>query len=318
MNTMHKTPTTELNVSQALAQLRDHLQSRLVGKPEVIQQVIICLLSRGHILFEDMPGLGKTTLAKAIAEGIAGSFARVQCTPDLLPSDITGFNMFNQKNREFEFRRGPVFSDIVLTDEINRTPPRTQSALFEAMAERQVTVDGETYSLSPSFFVIATQNPMESHGVFPLPEAQLDRFAMKLSIGYPAIDDELGLMKQFIGSETRDSGTPEPALSAESLQQLQQQVTEVQVHDKLLRYMLEISHLSRERCAPEAGLSPRANLQWLRCAQASAFLAGRDFVVPEDLQQVALPVLSLRFGHLDVDAESLIQELLQAVAVPTL
>lgn len=302
----------------SLQRLRFHLQQHLIGKPEVIEMVITCLLAKGHLLFEDMPGLGKTTLAKAIATGVHGSFARVQCTPDLLPSDITGFNMFNQKNREFEFRAGPVFSDIVLTDEINRTPPRTQSALFEAMAERQVTVDGESYRLSPSFFVIATQNPLESQGVFPLPDAQLDRFAMRLSIGYPSVDDEVKLLRQKLSGEEpvlgASSGTE--VLSLADLQHMQGVVTQVEVHEKLLRYLVQIGHYSRQLCHPNAGLSPRANILWLRCAQAYAFLSQRSFVVPEDLHQVALPVLSLRFHHMDADPETLVKKIMQQVPVP--
>ena len=174
--------------------LRAALNQSLIGKTDVVEMVLACLLARGHLLFDDLPGLGKTTLAKAVAHAVGGQFARIQCTPDLLPSDITGFNVFNQKTREFEFREGPVFSDVLLADEINRTTPRTQSALFEAMAERQVTIDGRTYALGETFFVIATQNPVESHGAYPLPEAQLDRFAMKLRIGYPDAQSELAML----------------------------------------------------------------------------------------------------------------------------
>lgn len=304
---------------QTLDRLRVHLNSQLVGKPDVIEMVITCLLARGHLLFEDMPGLGKTTLAKAIATGIHGSFARVQCTADLLPSDITGFNMFNQKSREFEFRKGPVFADILLTDEINRTPPRTQSALFEAMAERQVSVDGQCFQLNPSFFVMATQNPMESQGVFPLPDAQLDRFAMRLSIGYPGQPEEVQLLRQQLVSVPRRSETlpSQQVVSLEELQRMQRQVTEVDVHDRVLNYLVAMARLSRELCAPSAGLSPRANIQWLRCGQAFAFLQRRDFVTPEDLHEVAVPVLSLRFSHLDVEPNTLIERLLNEVEVPT-
>src|ERR1051326_38295 len=181
------------------------LNHALRGKADVVEKVLACLLARGHLLLEDLPGLGKTTLAKAVAAAVGGLFARVQCTPDLLPGDITGFSVFNQKTREFEFLPGPVFADVLLADEINRTTPRTQSALLEAMAERQVTVDNVRHTLVPTFFVIATQNPVEHHGTYPLPEAQLDRFAMKLSIGYPERDDELGLLAAADGDL---SGTP--------------------------------------------------------------------------------------------------------------
>lgn len=299
--------------------LRHHLNRHLIGKPDVIELVLTCLLAQGHLLFEDVPGLGKTTLAKAIATGVRGSFSRVQCTPDLLPSDITGFNLFNQKTREFEFQEGPVFSDIVLTDEINRTPPRTQSALFEAMAERQVTIDGVSHSLNPSFFVIATQNPIESQGVFPLPDAQLDRFSMRLSIGYPEAADEVSLLRKHLqeGADLAQSDELRTPMSLEELQAIQQVVRRIEVHDRLLTYLVELANASRSFCAPEAGLSPRANIIWLRCAQAQAFLNHRDFVVPEDLHQVAFPVLSLRFSHVDTDSKKLIERILNHVAVPT-
>src|SRR6266404_799905 len=204
------------------------LNHALRGKPEVIEYVLACLLARGHLLLEDLPGLGKTTLAKALAEAIGGRFARVQCTPDLLPGDITGFSVFNQKTREFEFLPGPVFADVLLADEINRTTPRTQSALLEAMAERQVTVDNVRHSLAPTFLVIATQNPIEHHGTYPLPEAQMDRFAMKLSIGYPERDDELGLLAAAIG-DLNGTAVVGHVLEAGQLVALQEQVARITV-----------------------------------------------------------------------------------------
>ena len=197
-------PSTDTSI-EILDALRLRLNSALVGKSEVVEMVIACVLAQGHLLFDDLPGLGKTTLAKALASSVGGKYSRVQCTPDLLPTDISGFNIYNQKTQEFEFRRGPIFSDLLLADEINRATPRTQSALFEAMAERQVTIDNQTMPLASTFFVIATQNPIESHGAYPLPEAQLDRFAIKLSIGYPAKADEIALLAENIGCpESRD------------------------------------------------------------------------------------------------------------------
>jgi MoxR-like ATPase len=277
--------------------------------------VIACLISRGHLLFDDLPGLGKTTLAKALSRTIGGNFARVQCTPDLLPSDISGFNIFDQKNHQFEFRKGPVFSDLLLTDEINRATPRTQSALFEAMAERQVTIDGVTMPLSPSFMVIATQNPVESHGAYPLPEAQLDRFAMKLSIGYPNADDEVSMLGQFVGDEfeSRDIQT---VITLEQLANIQSQVAKVEVCESVRRYLVEIAKVTREHDTIELGLSPRGLITWQRVAQAWAYLQGRTFVVPEDVQAVAVPILKLRVPASFENAEVVIQEIMQSLPVP--
>src|ERR1700757_2948261 len=202
------------------------LNHALRGKPEVVEQVLACLLARGHLLLEDLPGLGKTTLAKALARAVGGKFARVQCTPDLLPGDITGFRVYDQKTREFEFLPGPVFADVLLADEINRTTPRTQSALLEAMGERQVTVDNVRHTLAATFFVIATQNPIEHHGTYPLPEAQLDRFAMRLSIGYPERDDELELLAEAIG-DLSGMRSAERVLEVGQLEALQEQVARV-------------------------------------------------------------------------------------------
>src|SRR3954452_18678647 len=211
-----------------LARLREGLNRALRGKPAVVEKVLACLLARGHLLLEDLPGLGKTTLAKALAAAVGGRFARVQCTPDLLPGDVTGFSVFNQKSREFDFLPGPVFADVLLTDEINRATPRTQSALLEAMAERQVTVDNTCRALADTFFVIATQNPVEHHGTYPLPEAQLDRFALKLSIGYPERGDELDLLMAAVGDLTNTPGMGQ-VLQDGQLAALQEQVARIAV-----------------------------------------------------------------------------------------
>jgi MoxR-like ATPase len=295
--------------------LRMQLNSALVGKAEVVEQVITCLLAKGHLLFDDLPGLGKTTLAKALAASVGGNFARVQCTPDLLPSDITGFNIFDQKSQSFQFREGPVFSDFLLTDEINRATPRTQSALFEAMAERQVTIDNKTTPLSPTFMVIATQNPVESHGAYPLPEAQLDRFAVKLSIGYPNADDEVSMLGQFVGDEF-EKNTIEPALSLEDLSELQAFVAKVEVCEPVRRYLVELGTATREHPKVELGLSPRGLIIWQRVAQSFAFLKGRSFVTPDDIQSVAIPVLKLRIGNKSEACEPIIQQIIESVAVP--
>ena len=298
--------------------VRYRLNDVLKGKRDVVQHVLVCLLARGHLLLEDRPGLGKTTLAKALADAVGGRFARIQCTPDLLPSDITGFNIFNQKDREFEFRRGPVFSDILLADEINRATPRTQSALLEAMAERQVTVDAERFGLAEAFFVIATQNPHEQHGTYPLPEAQLDRFAMKLEIGYPHRDDERAMLAAAVvdaaGARHDDGG---PILEAGQLAAMQATVAAIPVTQPVQEYLVTLAASTRNHRDIPLGVSPRGLLTWQRAAQAWAYLAGRQFVTPDDVQQVAVPVLSVRLGTERGDTESLIRQLLQGVEAPT-
>ena len=298
--------------------VRDRLNDVLKGKRDVVQHVLVCLLARGHLLLEDRPGLGKTTLAKALADAVGGRFARIQCTPDLLPSDITGFNIFNQKDREFEFRRGPVFSDILLADEINRATPRTQSALLEAMAERQVTVDAERFGLAEAFFVIATQNPHEQHGTYPLPEAQLDRFAMRLEVGYPHRDDERAMLAAAVvdaaGARHDDGG---PILEAGQLAAMQATVAAIPVTQPVQEYLVTLAASTRNHRDIPLGVSPRGLLTWQRAAQAWAYLAGRQFVTPDDVQQVAVPVLSVRLGTERGDTESLIRQLLQGVEAPT-
>jgi len=297
-------------------QLRNHLNATLLGKEGVVELVIACLLSQGHLLFDDLPGLGKTTLAKALATSIGGKFSRVQCTPDLLPSDITGFNILNQKTREFEFRAGPVFGDVLLADEINRATPRTQSALFEAMAERQVTIDGIAHPLSSTFMVIATQNPVESHGAYPLPEAQLDRFAMKLRIGYPNRGSELEMLHMNIGSTSRNEVSTERVFATGELESLQSEVSTVAVELPVREYLVDLARATREHRAVTLGLSPRGLITWQRVAQAWAYLEGRDFVIPDDVQAVALPVLEVRFGGTVDNVERVVSEILASVAVP--
>jgi len=269
-NKMHNSELAFQSVAEAqrsIQSLRLRLNSALVGKSDVIEMVIACVLARGHLLFDDLPGLGKTTLAKALAASIGGDFARVQCTPDLLPTDISGFNVFNQKTQEFEFRRGPVFSDLLLADEINRATPRTQSALFEAMAERQVTIDNNTMPLASTFLVIATQNPIESHGAYPLPEAQLDRFAIKLSIGYPARTDEIAMLADNIGSSPAVD-EQHAVTSLYELSQLQDAVQNVEVTELIRGYFVDLAIETRQHADIEIGLSPRGVIIWQRMAQA--------------------------------------------------
>lgn len=301
-------------VLKLLFGLREQLNKVLLGKPEVVEHLLACVLARGHVLFDDLPGLGKTTLAKALAVTIGGKFMRVQCTPDLLPSDVTGFNILNQKNREFEFRSGPVFSDVLLTDEINRATPRTQSALFEAMAERQVTIDGEARMLSSTFLVLATQNPVESLGAYPLPEAQLDRFAMKLRIGYPDRKNELELLARSSRSLNETAATQ--VLQPGQLQQLQRAVAEIAVEPPIQEYLVSLAEATRSNHAFSLGLSPRGLMQWQRVAQARAMLVGRDFVTPDDVQDVALPLLSVRLSGRGGNVDSAIDSVLNSVPVP--
>jgi MoxR-like ATPase len=291
------------------------LNRALRGKVEVIEFVLACLLARGHLLLEDLPGLGKTTLAKALAGAIGGRFSRVQCTPDLLPGDITGFSVFNQKTREFEFLPGPVFADVLLADEINRTTPRTQSALLEAMAERQVTVDNVQHPLCPTFFVIATQNPIEHHGTYPLPEAQLDRFAMKLSIGYPERDDELRLLAAAVG-EVNGAPCVKGVLEVGQLTVLQEQVARITVSPNVRAYLVDLGRATRSHPQVRLGLSPRGLLLWQRVAQAWAFLRQRPFVTPDDVQQVALPVLGVRLGTVPEATADVLKQIVESVPVP--
>jgi len=296
--------------------VRRHLNTVLKGKSDVVEHVLVCLLARGHLLLEDRPGLGKTTLAKALAASIGGSFMRVQCTPDLLPSDITGFNIFNQRTREFEFRRGPVFTDILLADEINRATPRTQSALLEAMAERQVTVDAERFGLSDTFFVIATQNPHEQHGTYPLPEAQLDRFAMKLEVGYPLAEDERAMLAAAVGGADRLGPGAAAVLDPGDLAAMQDAVAATPVAAGVQDYLVRLAHATRGHREIALGVSPRGLLIWQRAAQAHAWLDGRGFVTPDDVQRVAVPVLAVRLGIDGSDEGGVIAGILEGVEVP--
>ncbi len=308
--------------SDELHSLREHVDAMrlrlnqvLLGKAQQIELVLACLLARGHLLLDDLPGTGKTTLAKAIAESLGGRFGRVQCTPDLLPSDITGFNLFNQKTREFEFHAGPVFSDVLLADEINRTTPRTQSALLEAMAERQVTIDAVARPLVDTFFVIATQNPIDSHGAFPLPEAQLDRFAMRLEIGYPDREAQLAMLT----NQCAQNVAHEPVsttLSMNELRKLQQAVAEIHVHPTVRGYLVDLVEATRSHERLALGVSPRGMLTWQRLAQAWAFLHHRDFVTPNDVQDVAPTTLSVRLVVRSGKVTDIISSLLRDIPVP--
>ena len=264
----------------------------IIGKTEVTELMLVALLTEGHVLLEDVPGIGKTTLAKALARSLDCTFARIQFTPDLLPSDVTGLNYYNQKIQEFEFRPGPVLSQVLLGDEINRATPRTQSSMLEAMQERQVTVDGETYPLPLPFMVMATQNPIELEGTFPLPEAQVDRFLMQLALGYPTEDEE----EEILLTYQRDDPLVDlqAVASAEDVVELQREAREIHISTDVRRYILQVVRTTREHEAVDLGVSPRGSLALFRSSQALAALRGRDFVIPSDVQYLCAPVLTHR------------------------
>lgn len=298
--------------------IRDHLRASIFGKEHQIDLIVACLLSSGHLLLDDLPGTGKTTLAKAIAGAISGRLSRVQCTPDLMPAEITGFSVFNQKTREFDFRPGPVFADILLADELNRTTPRTQSALLEAMAERQVTIDGIGHKLSSSFVVIATQNPIDSHGAYPLPEAQLDRFSVKLQLGYPDRDSK----RRILQRETSQAESPnelqiqESAVSLEEFRELHKLAKSVHVHDRVIDYFLDLIEAIQNEDCIELAVSPRGMMHWQAVAQGWALINGRAFVTPTDVAQVAHPVLSVRLLTRGETVDQVIERVMKSVPTP--
>ena len=293
-----------------------------VSKPEVVRLTVATLIAKGHLLIEDVPGIGKTLLGVALAHAIEASFRRIQFTNDLLPSDILGLSVFNQRDTQFEFKPGPIFSHIVLADEINRSTPKTQSALLEAMNELQVTIDGKTHSLPEPFLVIATQNPVEYHGTYPLPEAQLDRFLMRLQIGYPSPDDEKRILKE------KDLSVQlkhlKPALSKEEVLSLQEQAENVRVDEVLLAYIVRIAEATRASKQFKLGLSPRGALALSRAARAHALVGGRDYCLPDDIKAVAIPVLAHRlmldtslYGVARIqEAAEAVSALLRAVPAP--
>ena len=266
-----------------------NVEKVIVGKRRQVILSIVAWLSEGHVLLEDVPGVAKTMLARALAKTVGCTFKRIQCTPDLLPTDVSGASIFNQKTAEFEFRPGPIFAQIVLADEINRATPRTQSALLEAMAESRVTVDGQTHALAPPFLVIATQNPIDHEGTFPLPEAQLDRFFMRFSLGYPTVDEEVQVLGMLKEGHPLDS--LEAVVTADELVAAQAAVRQVHVDDKVRRYLTEIVHGTRAHDDIALGASPRASIAIFRAAQAVAAVSARDFVQPDDVKRVAGPVL---------------------------
>ena len=275
-----------------IQRLTANIASQIVGKDRQIQLVLTALLAGGHVLLEDVPGVGKTLLAKSLAKSIDGKFQRIQCTPDLLPSDITGTNIWNPGSREFEFIAGPVFTNILLADEINRATPRTQSALLEVMEERQVTLDGHSRVVSAPFFVIATQNPIESHGTFVLPEAQMDRFTISLSLGYPAAAEELQMLQGLAAGGL--VANLEPCISVEQLQAIQQQCRAVAVDAAISQYIVDLVRATRQDSEIALGVSPRGAVALYRATQARAWLQGRAYALPDDVKELAVAVLAHR------------------------
>lgn len=300
--------------------LKDNIGKVIVGKDRVVELALCALIANGHVLLEDVPGTGKTVLAKSIAASAGIDFERIQFTPDLLPTDITGLNVVNVQNGEFSFHKGPVFTSILLADEINRATPRTQAGLLECMEERQVTVDGVTRKLPDPFFVIATQNPIETAGTFPLPEAQLDRFMMKLSMGFPSQDEEKKILERALTGDRLKA--LEAVVTGEDILEWRQEASSVSVHKELLAYITDIVKATRNRSDVAAGVSTRGSIALLRCAQALAFIRGREYVVPEDIKELAVPVLAHRlviphtFGK-SSSCEDIILKILDEVPVPT-
>lgn len=310
-----------MNIQEASVLFKNNIGRVMVGCEATCDLLMMSLLACGHVLLEDVPGTGKTTLAKAVAQSLGLSFKRVQFTPDLLPSDLTGINFYNQAEGRFEFRPGPLFSQLILADEINRAAPRTQSSLLEAMEEHQITVDGQSYPLPQPFLVIATQNPIESQGTFPLPEAQIDRFMIRIHPGYPRHDEEFNLLKTHTSPAFSDQ-LPS-VISQEQLIALQKEAETVKIHDELLEYILALTEKTRSHDKIMLGISPRGGLALVRCAKAYAAMQGRDFVLPDDIKSNVLPVFAHRLvlGGLslgsDYQAEALMRQILEEVPVPS-
>ncbi len=311
------------DLRSSVARLVGEIRKTIVGQDEMIRLLVACLLARGHVLIEGVPGVAKTLTARLLAAASAVSFSRIQFTPDLMPSDILGTSVFNMKSSDFEFKAGPIFANFVLVDEINRSPAKTQAALFEVMEERQVTVDGATYPMDPPFMVLATQNPIEHEGTYRLPEAQLDRFLFKVTVGYPSLEEEISILRRFdASSDELEALEPTEVLSASDIARHQDIVTRVFVDEPLIRYIAHIVAATRDNRSLYVGASPRASLAILNSAKAMAAMAGRDFVTPEDIRATTYPVIRHRIiltPEQEMEgrtSDDVIREIIEAIPVP--
>ena len=310
-----------MDTKQIVSRIRENIAQAIVGKDEVVELVLIALMSKGHVLIEDVPGMGKTALVSSLARSVGCTFARIQFTPDVLPSDITGFTMPGSQG-QFEFRPGPLMSQIVLAEEINRTSPKTQSALLEAMEERQITVDGVTYPLPAPFMVLATQNPVEYIGTYPLPEAQMDRFFMRITMGYPSAREEMDILARYAHDNPREHLSA--VVSDQDILALQAQARDIFVSEKVMEYLVALVNRTRSHPALELGASPRGTLALMRAAQGSALLEGRSYCLPDDVQRVALPVLAHRLSlkpeakYKELTCDRVMAAILKEVRVPVM
>ena len=308
-------------VHELAGRVLDEVERAVVGKREALELALMGFLADGHVLLEDYPGLAKTLAARSFADALSMDFTRIQFTPDLMPSDVTGASIWNQRDGDFELRRGPIFTNLLLADEINRAPPKTQAALLEGMQERQVTIEGETFPLGPPFLVIATQNPIEYEGTYPLPEAQLDRFLLRTAFGYPARDDEVEILGRRVERRTDDVEL-EPVVDRETLLEMQRAIEEVHVDESVRAYCVDLVAATRDSQSIAVGASPRGSLALLKLARCKAALAGRDFVLPDDVKAVAVPALAHRLVLRPelwvrrVSAEDVVRELLETVPTP--